>query len=101
MTSTSRRVEGPQRGADRGRRASTLHTSVDHRDAKREARLFELVQEVGFGCTAPAGDEPDPQWQLGQGTAGIGAQQPLCVEARQQLGPRHLELAQRVGGVDG
>ncbi len=59
------------------------------------------MQEVGLGGTAAAGDEPDTHRQLAQGTSGVGTQQSLRLEACEQLGTRYLELAQRVGGVDG
>ena len=90
----------PDRGGDGARRVEALDPRVGPQHVEGEAAAAQLVEEVGLGGRALAGDQPDPQRREWEGVGGVGAEQPLAPEPGQQLGTGQLELAERVRRVD-
>ena len=103
MTSGRWVAEHPQGRARPTRAASAPCTRESARStSKAKPAAPQLVEEVGLRRAALAGDEPDPQRAAsGSGQPALARRSPSSSSRREQLGPGDLELAQRVGGVDG
>ena len=68
-------LSAAQRSHDRCRGVGALGPGVEGADVEAETRRLQLVECVGMGRTADAGDQSDAQWHRGQGRVRVGSEQ--------------------------